>query len=144
VAATDLFVGTLSGWLSSPDFAAKVYQRASLPAPATSVRKLGRVFTVQRHGGQVVGVRFRARTADDATRIANALRDEVGERSTALAAGSPTFAFRVSVGEPLVVPVRPYPALRGLISGIVILAVGLNAVFLRDFLRSPSVPSSWG
>lgn len=141
VGAADLFVGTLSGWLASPDFAAAVFRRASLPVPALSIRKLGRVFEARRRGGQVVDVRFQARSADDAARIAKAVREEVAERATAFAGGNSVLSFRAIAGEPLVVPVRSNAALRGLVVGVVLLVAGVNIVFLWDFLRSPSEAS---
>lgn len=137
IEAAGLFVGTLSGWLASPEFAHEVYRRASLPEPATSVRKLSRVFEARRRGGQVVDVNFRAKSADEAERISRALRDEVSERASAFSGSEQALSFRAVAGEPLVVPVQQNPLLRGLVAGVVILVVGLNAVFLWDFLRTP-------
>lgn len=137
VEATDLFVGTLTGWLSSPDFVARVYARASVAPPVRSLRHLSRVFTAERRGGQVVGVRFRARTADDGARIARAVREELGERAQALQGGGAAFSFTVRAEEPLIVPVRVLPAIRGLVAGTVVFVLALNAVFLWDFLRAP-------
>ncbi len=137
VEATDLFTGTLSGWLASPEFAHEVYRRASLPILANSVRKLGRVLEARRRGGQVIDVTFQASSADEAERIARALRDEVAERASVLSGNDRGLSFRAIAGEPLVIPVQQNPLLRGVIAGIVLFVIGLNTVFLWDFLRTP-------
>lgn len=137
VEATDLFVGTLTGWLTSPDFVAKAYERARVGGAPSSVRSLSRAFVAQRRGGQVVDVRFQAALSADAQALARAVREEVAERASALTKGPSTPAFRVMALEPLVLPVRPQPLLRGLVAFIVLFFLGLNLVFFADFLRTP-------
>lgn len=139
VAATELFVGTVTAWLSSPDVVAAVYQRAGLPSPQTSLRRLARSFTAVARGGQVVDVRFRVRSADEGTKLAAALTAEVRERANALSRRSGAFRFAVEAGSPLQRIVQRNSLLRGAVGALVVLVVGINLVLLWDFLRAGSV-----
>ncbi len=138
VQAADLFTQTVAGWLASPDVIADAYRRARLPLPAGNVRKLSRLVTAQQRGGQVVDVRFRTRTPEEGRVLAGALRDVLVERANALTGRNPALTFRLAGGEPLIVPVRPQPALRGLVAAVVVFVAGINLVFLWDVLRGPS------
>lgn len=138
VEAADLFAQTVAGWLASPDVIADAYRRAGLPLPEGGVRKLSRLVAAQQRGGQVVDVRFRARTVEEGQTLAAALRETLTERAAALTGQNPSLAFRLETSEPLVVPVRPQPATRGVVAAIVTFVFGVNLVFLWDVLRSPA------
>lgn len=142
VEAATLFAETVAGWLASPDVIADAYRRANLPRPQGSVRALARLVTAQQRGGQVVDVRFRARTPEEGRALAEALRETLAERAAALTDRTPLLPFRLEAGEPLIVPVRPQPMLRGLVATIVVFVIGINLVFLWDVLRGQAPASS--
>ena len=133
--AAELFAGTLTGWLSSADFAASSYARADIPFPKPTIRRLGRAFVAQRRGGQILDVRFRARSAEEARTLARAVAAELEERARTLDPGASERGFRVVASEPLVVAVSVSPSIRGLVAAIVLFVLGVNGVLLWDLLR---------
>lgn len=133
--SAELFAETLQGWLSSPDFAAAVYARANVAFQRTSVRQLSRAFTAVKRGGPVVDVRLRARSAEEGRAMTRALVEEVGARVEAFNAETGGSGFRATASEPIVIPVYTSPPLRGIVAGVVAFVLGINLVFLRDFLR---------
>lgn len=136
--ASELFAGTLSGWLASPDLVAGAYRRAQVRFPGEpSVRRLGRAFVAQKRGGSVVEVRFRARSADEGQALARAITEELKTRIVQFNSATRQLVFEALPGEPLVVPVRLSPILRGLTASVVLFALGLSAVLLWDVLRVP-------
>ncbi|TSC73049.1 MAG: Uncharacterized protein G01um101438_72 [Parcubacteria group bacterium Gr01-1014_38] len=142
--SAELFAETLSGWLSSPDFVAAVYQRAGLKFPRATVRRLSRAFTAVKRGGPVADVHFHAPSAADGQALARAVITEIQERTTAFNAAAEDLTFRVTASDPLVAPVLVSPLLRGVVAGIVALVIGINLVLLNDFLRSPPDASAGG
>lgn len=136
--ASELFAGTLVGWLVSPDLVAGVYHRAQVRFPGTpSVRRLSRAFVAQKRGGSVVEVRFHARSADEGQALARAIREELEIRVAQFNSATRQLVFEARPGEPLVVPVRLSPVLRGLTASVVLFALSLSAVLLWDALRTP-------
>ena len=138
--AADVFADTVAGWLSAPEFVAEVYRRAQHDVPQTSISRLGRTFIAQKRGSQSASVRFRAPSSADAEALTKAAVAEVAERTDAFNRETQPLAFRVVAAEPLILPVRPAPLLRGAVAGMVAFIFALNAVLLWDILReSPGV-----
>ncbi len=137
--ATDLFAQTLTGWLGSPEVVARVYEQAKLALPTTSVRRLARLFTSRKLSGQLVEIRIRVQSDDEARRLASALAAVIEERVAAVnVAGQRGLTFHVVAGEPLIVPVPRSAMLRALTAFVVTTIVGLNLVILADaFKRVP-------
>lgn len=135
--SADLFAGTLTGWLASPDFVSVSYRRAGLRFPGgETVRRLSRAFAAQKRGGSIVEVRFRARTTEEAQVLARAVAEELQERVRTLNAATSSVVFQVQSGGPLIVPVSPSPLIRGLVAAFVVGFVGVNLVLLWDYLRT--------
>jgi hypothetical protein len=136
--ATDLFAGTLAGWLTSPDLVADVYAKAGLAQPARSVRTLARVFTARKLSGQLVELRFHARTGEDAQRVAEHVTAIVHRRTEQFnKEGGTPLQFSVTSGEPLVLPVQRSVPLRALVGGLVAFVFGASALLLWDAARPP-------
>lgn len=138
--AADLFTETVTGWLSGPDFVADVYQRARVEFPDVSIARLSRAFAAQKRGGHVAAVRFHARSPEEARALATAATAELAERTEAFNREARSLSLHVAPSEPLIVPVRLSPAIRGATAGLVVFVLALNAVLLWDFVRtSPDV-----
>lgn len=135
--AADLFGSTLTGWLSSSGFVASAYRRAGVAFPGgETVRHLSRAFIAQKRGGSIVEVRLHARSIEEAGALAGAVAGELTDRVRALNAATGSVMFQVQSGEPLIVPVRESPLLRGLLAAFIVGFVGVNLVLLRDYLRT--------
>lgn len=136
--SAELFSETLTGWLTSPDFVARVYARAHVAFPRPTTRRLSRAFTAVKRGGPVVDVRFRSRSKEEAGSIVRSLVDELRERRETFNAATGGQRFQTTASDPLIIPVQTSPPLRGVVAGVVAFALGLNLVLLWDFLRPES------
>ncbi len=135
--ATDLFSQTLAGWLTAPDFVAKIFRAARIPQERLSVRRLAQVFTVRRLSGQLVELRLHARSESEAQEMLEAIRDAVRERTVRFnEEGQSTVKFRVATNEPLLVPVQRSIPLRALIAAVVTFIVAVNVLVIWDMLRT--------
>jgi hypothetical protein len=135
--ATDLFAETLAGWLTSPNFVAEVYRRTGLPQPASSVRRLNRVFTARKISGQLVELRFRARSEEEAHRLLTEITEVVAERTENFnEEGRASLTFAITAENPLIIPVHRSAPLRALVAAIVAFVLAANVVVFWDVLRS--------
>lgn len=141
VRAAEIFAETLVGWLGSPDVVSVAYERAGVPFPHPSVRRLSRAFTARRIGGQVVIVDFRAISSEEGERLAAAVVSEVEARTSALNAHAQDVVFRPGTAKPLIVSVEYSPLVRGAVTALVVGVLGYSLILLWDFLRSPPLDS---
>lgn len=139
IQATERFADTLAGWLSSPDLVADVYRRAELAAPASTVRRLGRVFTTRRLFGQVVEVQFRTADEKSARALLAAITEVVGDRTDTFNQGrQQRLVFHVVPEQPLLLPVLRSASLRALVAAFVIIVVSASLLLFWDAWRAES------
>lgn len=134
--ATDLFSNTLAGWLRSPDFTARVYDKAGIVLKTDSLRKLEKIFTITKISGQYLTVRFSVADEKEAAKLADAIEKNIKERVSLLNDNEKRpVSFSVFVGKPLVVPYVRDKFFDALVAGLVVVVCGFNAVIIIDAFK---------
>ncbi|MDO8511880.1 MAG: hypothetical protein Q7S57_01290 [bacterium] len=135
--ATDLFSNTLASWFKSPDFVARIYEKANVPLLTGSIRNVEKVFTVKKVSGQFINLSFSAKNAKEANDIGESIVVNVKDRVELLNDnGNSSLIFSVLVGKPLVVLHQRDKYLDALIAGLVVLVFGFNAVIIADAFKN--------
>lgn len=131
--ATEIFADTLAGWLTSADLVAEAYDRAAMPRPATSVRRLARVFVARKVSGQLVELRFQTAREADARRLLQEVDRLIAERAVAFnESGRSALAFSIHPQDPLILPVQRSVPIRALVAALVAAGVFTSIVVFAD------------
>lgn len=136
IQASSLFADTLAAWLSSPDTAKEIYEKAGLPVPDVSLKKLSRIFKPRRQPPVTLNVTVKDQDRSKAERLVNAAVQVMNDRVTEQRQNDDAdHYFNLMSGSTVVAAAKQdhlVNALLGLIGGLI---VGLVIAFLREYLR---------
>lgn len=137
IQASSLYSDTLAAWLSSPDTAKEIYEKADYPVPDVSLKKLAKIFKPRQQPPVTVSVTIRDQDKDKAEKLVNAsidvLKTKVAQQHASDAQGD---YFEVFNGKTIVLPARQDLLLNMVIGAVAGLILGFMTAFLREYLRS--------
>jgi capsular polysaccharide biosynthesis protein len=137
IQASSLYSDTLAAWLSSPDTAKEIYEKAGYPVPDVTIKKLAKIFKPRQQPPVTVSVTIRDQDKDKAERLVNAavdvLKSKVDQQHASDAQGD---HFEIFNGKTIVLPAREDLLLNMVIGAVAGLIVGFMTAFLKEYLRS--------
>lgn len=136
IQASSLFADTLTAWLSSPGTTKEIFEKAALPVPEVSLRKLGKIFKPRRLPPVTLGITVIDRDKEKAERLVRAAVSVIDDKTAESRKNDdPDHFFTIIAGPIVTAENRPdinINTLIGLIGGWL---AGLVYVFIREYLR---------
>lgn len=136
IQASSLYADTLTAWLSSPSTSKEIYEKAGLPVPEVSLKKLGRIFKPRRLPPVTLGVTVIDTDRDKAERLVNAAVAIMEQKTEEQRKGDDPDHYFTLISSPAVTAEARQDLLLNTIIGLVGgLLAGLVAAFLKEYLR---------
>ncbi len=136
IQASSLYADTLAAWLSSPQTAKEIFERAGYPVPNVNLKKLGRIFKPHRLPPVTLNVSVIDQDQTKAEKLAAAavsvLQDRTLEQRKQ---DDPDNYFSLITGKPVAAESKQDLALNTIIGLIGGLILGLIAAFLRQYMK---------
>ncbi len=134
--ASEIMADSVEQWLESPDVVNLVYQKAGINPDFRNIKSYTKKFRARKMSSQYVEVKFNTFTKKDAEKISLAIIKVINGKAEALEKNSgEEVAFSVSGTNPVIVENRPDIFLNLFIGFISGLALGIFAVFGREYFK---------
>lgn len=134
--ASGLFADSLAAWLSSPSGVHEAYEKAGLPVPEISLKKLSQTFRVNREPTSSLVVSIVDTDQSRSEKLANAAMSALEEQLTAQRSDEdPDQFFTLAKNQVVTGKVKASPAVNSVLGALGGLILGLIYAFGRAYLK---------
>jgi len=138
--SADIFAQTVVSMLQAPSVVVEIYERAGMATQPRSWRSLSDRFKAKKQSAQNILVSYTTPSAEEATKLADALTGVLTSRITSLnSAANSKSVFQLESSRPVTVESKPQPVVIGLAASIVWAAIILVLIPVIDSQRRQNI-----